>query len=638
MRKTFRAALAAALIVASVPDAAVRAAGQLQTTGVVPTVTLTGAQGSFKTPSLTAAAGSAAAFNAISLPGAAIPAASIPSAKTQPAASGAKQAPGAIASAAAAAAAAADPKADPKAALNAAFDASASFKTAAAGVFTGTPGPAAASGLDGFDKGSGKKGPQKIEYPEGEPKIRDILKARAARQYERFLHLLRDTAAEILILGTLGLGLGLYIGHDGETDRGKSIPLGFSEIHQIERDAARQGKEVGHVTRYLTGVNDLTMKVFESWNESWENTYYGDNTHDFARELEKHMEPTFKFHRYEAFDYFRDLPSQSDSALAALHEYTTARDRIAPVNSAFSASWDESHVDHYRTEYYTHHWTDSKGKSHSERRSRRVYDYTRHSYDYHKDQGENASKLLDRVLADTKAPALHEDFLTASQTNAEGEYAAEKSRKKNDPDLKLGPDDYKKIAGTWLTGSTLKLNLPMADQAWNELPADADAWRRDKGTARSDSYRTHSRSDSGPAEFRTAQSALSDGSGYAAAVDEVTGAIKQTKADLPSLEEKVRRLIDQELNYGQVYGEKKQSSSSLMSEIMDESREIYARNFKHGFDVDPYRGWMVAIWGFALALAGAALGKALDYFGGRKGWYDKLLSRLRDPLGRRRGG
>jgi hypothetical protein len=610
------AALSAALIVASIPAAAARTAARStiplngQGAMTVPTVTLNTLQAHL--PSVT---------SALSAP-TPLPTTAIPTAVVPPGVVVAPRAVSPFQLLQNTVSAISDPKVDPADGLGDAFDSAGPTSPNATSLeaLVSATRPAASRAYEG------DRGPEEPPHA-AQPSIAKKIQQRMRPHYESFLHLLRDTAIEVLILGALGLGGGIYIGHDGETDRGKVIPLGFSEVSQIERDLDREHKVMGPMARYLTGTNDLTMKIFESWNMSHESTYYGDNTNKFARELENHMDPASKFHRYSASDFFRKLPAQSDLALAALSEYTQARGKLAPVNAAFAQSWDDSHIAHYRTEWYTHRWTDADGKSHSERRTRRVYDHTRHHYDYNRAWGEVASTSLNQVLAQTSAPVLHEELRTASKTNADGEYAAEKSRKKIDKNVKLSGADYQGIADTWLTGSTLWQSRSVADAAWSRLPNDAEGWRRDKATARSDSYNTYSRSDSGPAEFQTAERALRDGSDYVAAVDEVAGAIEQTKADLPVLEHKVRELIDQELN-----GTKgTKSSQSLMGEIMKMSRAMYTQNFKNGFDVDPYRIWMVAIWGFAAMIGGGLIGKALDHFGHRKGWYEKLLHRLRHP-------
>lgn len=441
---------------------------------------------------------------------------------------------------------------------------------------------------------------------------------RKVTEYKRsFVSWVSNTPSEILLIGLLGLAVGIGVGHHHESDREKHIPLGFSEVHQIERDAEYAGKEVGPLTRYLTGTNDLTMKVFEVWNKSHENTYVGSNVHSFATELEYRMDPAYKFHRYEIFNFVRDLPAQADAASAKLAHLERLRRGLGPVVNDFDRAWDDSHVDHYRTEYYTVTVDDGNGKSHTEEHSRQVYDHTTHTYDYDRASGERASSGADALIARTGSLAVDEVLRTASQTNAEGEYAAEKSRSKVNGGGRLDQKNLTAIANTWATGSTLSTNLPEIGRLWAAFHGDADAWRSAKRSAHSTWYNTGSRSDSGPREFQVNEKALTDGAGAEANLGEILDGIAFVKANTPKLEGMIRKLIDIELN-GKKDGT---DSKKLMREILTLSQQMYQKNFTGGFEVDPYRYLMVMVFGlFAMGL-GAALGVTLDKASRRYRWY-----------------
>ena len=455
----------------------------------------------------------------------------------------------------------------------------------------------------------------------GAPRERKpTLKERINQTYGRFLTLLKRTSAEIFIVGAIDLVIGAGYGANHETVRAKYIPLGFSEIHQIERDAHYQNAAIEPMTRYLTGANDLTMKVFESWNESHERTYAGSNVKYFASELDRRMDPALKFHLYEIYDYLRDLPSQADSALLELNPFLTVNNGLQSVNSDFSRSWSESHIDSYRTEYYTVTVDDGGGKSHTETRSRRVYDHTTHSYRYDKPAGERASSGLDALIDKIGTLTFRETLRTASQTNAEGEYGAEKSRR-NFSRHRPTQKELFEFANMWATGSTLNANLPAIMAGWAALRNDADIWRSAKTQAQDAWYITHSHSDAGPREYQAAQTALSNGLATATAVSEIVEGITFTRAQLPVLEAMIRQIIDIEMNY------KKGDSKKLMRQIVALSQDIYGKNFKNGFDVDPYRVWFVLLLALSGLVAGGLAGWGLDYAGDKKGWYNKLLLR-----------
>lgn len=104
---------------------------------------------------------------------------------------------------------------------------------------------------------------------------------------------------------------------DYENRREGCVPLGFSEIHQIEIDALKENRIDGEgvnnegkgiaATYYLAGLNDLTMKIFECWNtaNTKEENIYGN----FAQELKKRFDPANKKHHYELGDLFDIVPS-----------------------------------------------------------------------------------------------------------------------------------------------------------------------------------------------------------------------------------------------------------------------------------------------------------------------------------------
>lgn len=375
------------------------------------------------------------------------------------------------------------------------------------------------------------------------PKARPAVVRKVQEKWQDFKELLRRTSIEILIGVGIGVVGGIAYSHHHEETRTHVIPLGFSEIHQIERDAAKQGKEVGPTTRYLTSVNDLTMKVFETWNDSWEQTYVGDNTHKFAFLLDMRMDPTMKFHKYEVYDYLRTLPAESQAVLDQLKDFVAVRDGIRPIAGHFDRAWDESHIDTYHTEYYEEEETetDSDGNTHTVMvtKSRQVYDYTTHSYWYYPKEGEQASSGLDKLLKEHPALRFDEVLLSASQTNAEGEYAAQKSRK-NEGKKSWTSGDYQQIADRWKQGSTLVQNLPAIYGHWSGLPGDADAWRSAKRTAHGDSYITYSHHDSGPREMSVAENAASRGHALDAKITEVLEGVEFVQKNTPVLEGKIK--------------------------------------------------------------------------------------------------
>jgi hypothetical protein len=429
-----------------------------------------------------------------------------------------------------------------------------------------------------------------------------------------FGRLLRTTAWGIALMASIGLSIGVTASYHHEHQRADYIPLAFSEMSQIERDAHYAGKNIGPMTRFLTQDNDLDMKIFEAWNGSHHNK---DTARNFATELEFHVEPTYKFHKYELPQLFQSVPQAAQEALDELRPFIAARDGIKGPDQEFRASWDEDHTDYYRPEHYTEeevigHDKNGRDITRTVDKTRQVYDHTVHDYDYHRGHGEAASQQLDKLLQSQPRLELAEQLQGASQTNAEGEYAADTSRPQQ---KRLSADQYRVVADSWKTGSTLNQNLKDIYRDWTALSADAGSWRSAKTTAHSESYTTSSHSDSGPREFRVAQQALGDGTDLDSSITEVVSGIEQSKANVPALEAKIKQLIAVALDH-----QKGADANKLTREVLSMAKDDYTRNFKAGVEVDRFRAGFVALFGFLGALGGGLFAAACKWSADKFGW------------------
>ncbi|MDO8516720.1 MAG: hypothetical protein Q7S33_01215 [Nanoarchaeota archaeon] len=453
--------------------------------------------------------------------------------------------------------------------------------------------------------------------------------------YNSGKRILRDTSIEIFLAGAIGLFAGGILMYGKEKAREASIPLGFSEISQIERDAKRYGQTVTGMNEYLPKVNDLTMKVFESWNLSNERIILGKNTQAFAKELDMNMDKSLKVHHYNLGMLLNDAPRLSKNALTSWKDFIDVSLKMNKVNNEFNESWDDIHTDNYHTEVYTETVSDGDGKSHTETRTRQVYDDTTHRYRYDRQHGELASQKIDEVIKIHPELKFNEGLRTASKTNAEGEYAADKSRKnikKNK--ARLDRIELTNIANTWMAGSTLMTNLGEISLGYGSVRKDADLWRTAKTTSKNE---THTNTYQGrndpqmPREFRVAETTLEDGKNLCRLIDEVTLGMEFTKNQTPILKNKINEFIAVSLE------NKKGNAEKLKKEIMDMAIDIYQANFKKGFDVKRFRAGMVILGSFLGGLVGAGAGAGLDKLGDKFNWYGKgrreerYLPYSRDP-------
>lgn len=437
---------------------------------------------------------------------------------------------------------------------------------------------------------------------------------------------------EALVGAAAGLMLAGAVSYSIESKREKVLPLGFSEIHQIEIDAEREGKTIGPNTRFYSSTNETAMKIFETWNLANEPIFVPNVPHRFASMIEEKVDSTMKVHHYELLPSKYDgsrgfgkgliplLPEQAQAALAGeLKPFVGVMREVEPVNQSFEDAWTHRWRDNYHTEQDC--TTDSKGNQTCT--SRQVYDDTDHWYDYRPASGERASAGLDALLH--KYDPLHftEKLLTASHTNAEGEYAAEKSQKQGDK--KWTDENSKESANKWANGSNLAQNMPVIFAEWSAAHSNADQWRAAKQGAHNHAYNNRNRgtSDPGPFEYQVAKRAQRDGEALQKNIYEIAHGMEYVGSHAPGLERDIREIIAVELDH------KPGDGKMLMKRIMETAKESYRVNFKGGFDVDRFRWGLFFLWSILGAAIGAGLGYAIDQLGNKLGFYRSSSSRNR---------
>jgi len=246
------------------------------------------------------------------------------------------------------------------------------------------------------------------------------------------------------------LGLGSYYQTGKEMQRSRTIPLSFSEIGAVERSAKKNNIEVGPITEYEMKVNDMCMKIFEAYNESQSSFMSSTNYEKFASNIYDHMEQR-NVYKYNLKNLLEQVPTYVPQIYQKLEKYKVVDKELYSINSNLDKAWDDFHVDNYHTEIRTRTYTDSKGNMHTELYTVQVYDNTTHTYDYNKAYGEESAKNLLDLFAKVPKLQLEEKILKADETNADGEYASEKSRNAILSEKKLTQKELLDIANTRYT-------------------------------------------------------------------------------------------------------------------------------------------------------------------------------------------
>jgi hypothetical protein len=377
------------------------------------------------------------------------------------------------------------------------------------------------------------------------------------------------------------------LSYSHENNRSKLIPLGFSEIHQIEDDA----ETVDSLGHYLASTNDASMKVFECWNDA--NKTSGNKYQNFALELAKRLDPDNKAHHYNLADLLELVPKRAQKAYSHIGVLARLSKNLPGINDSLASAWVDSHSDNYRTETYVTTETYSDGKDTKTRmvtKTRQVYVNTSHSYRYSKQHGENANIRLANLLKSVKTSELYleKGIKTASETHEEGKKAAIESRKKKGKEVNLSENQLTDIANTWRSGSTVVQNTMKIRPHYGKLVKHAGQWKTAKNTAQTDFYNTTSRSDSGPQEFQIVESALQNGQTLSGLANEALESITLTQDQAPKLRQDIDDLVTAAQNGS--------SCKKLGKKVLSGAQEMYERNFSAGFDVTPFRLYMLALF------------------------------------------
>ncbi len=340
------------------------------------------------------------------------------------------------------------------------------------------------------------------------------------------------------------------------------------------------------------------MQIFEASNTAYERG--GSNT-TFASELDYRMDRALRVHK-QIPEYASELPAAAAAALESVDKLVKATQELPAIIAAFEASWDESHRDVTKTRTWTEKECDSEGKNCRDvEKSEQVYDYSIHTYTYYADQGERASQLLGAFLERHPDLQVNERLILATKTDPENEYAIEKSMKELFNGKIPTQQQALEMANKWATGSNLYTLQPVITGNHSGMRSIAPAWAAAKRTAHSDEYKTYSRTDSGPAEFQTANSARDYSSATNNAASRVTNGIRMVGYAVKPLEAQVKSYVATNLDG------KPGNATKQRRELMTSARAIYQSNFAGGLDVQPFKWLGVLMYtGIGLLLGGLA--------------------------------
>ncbi len=427
---------------------------------------------------------------------------------------------------------------------------------------------------------------------------------------------LKRSTWEALIFCLIWLGMGGVSSHYHEKSREK-FPLWFSEIWAVERKADKDWIVLWPINVYQMKTNDLCMKIFEAYNEGLESEWFTDKSEIFAARLYDAF--TYRnIYKYNLKDLLDQVPTYYPAIIKELDVYLQTLPKIQKANTMFDKSWDERHYDNYHTEVRTRMVTDAKWNSHVETYTEQVYDDTDHYFTYNKKYWEQGAKILDQQYKSIPILELTEEIRKTEKTNAEWEYAAEKSRLQKT----ISQEELLKIANSRYTGSTILDDVNKIKILYPKLEKQKNKWNKVKSWARSVHYNTTSHYHSWPYEFQVVEGVLQIWNVLEWALRELSDVVEETNLKVPLLQKKINKFIEKGYIESETtsYNEKKQ----LRDEIIVLTKEIYKLNFKKGLDVDRYRYRVLVLWFILGGLLWWWVGLGIDYITDKFELYDKI--------------
>jgi len=427
--------------------------------------------------------------------------------------------------------------------------------------------------------------------------------------------LFRETAAEVVIFGLIGaasLGTLKYL----EEIR-REIPLGFSEISQIEEIAKEQEREVEPLNWFFPTASDTVMKIFECRNESMDNANWRST---FAAELQDRIDPSMKIHRRELTDLFDEMPRNASRALQALSHFDDAQRRIQSVSTHLAKAWDDDHDHHYKTVWTicTRTTTDSEGKISTETYpcTKQEYDYTVHTYTYKPKEAQAALRELQALFRTHPSLEYSEDTILAKTTHAEGEYAAESSRGLVLEGKRLSQRELLAIANAWFKHNGFQMNYSNVRQNSLEVGMHVRELSFAGQRAKSKSYRTNSRSDSGPREYQQNVRSLAFARSFADSIGRALEGPRFVRNNITKLEQKTRAFVEAAYLHGEG------NPQQLAVEVLSLSHQWYVKNFPTADGTQPARPGNVMLHALLGLATGSLLGYGLDRTGKRFGLWE----------------
>jgi hypothetical protein len=259
-------------------------------------------------------------------------------------------------------------------------------------------------------------------------------------------------------------------------------------------------------TLFLAAVHDMAMSVTDAWNA--------------ARARQVHREPLEALINKDALLPACDAVKQQGAALRVhLADYESLIDQARRARDQLLASWTHRQKDHYRTETYTATTTDSKGKTRTQVRTRQVYDYSDHWFEFDHEIARRARDTV-RAFLDFGADAvLPVPDLASVRVRLKALGEAERMFLRRmilhtvleDAEAEIDDHRVEELLNQWLKGTRLSGWLQSVHGSMDVVHSgQGDAFRVILNSAPVSHYRVSSRSHAGPAGCQRSRALAKD--------------------------------------------------------------------------------------------------------------------------------
>jgi hypothetical protein len=299
------------------------------------------------------------------------------------------------------------------------------------------------------------------------------------------------------MVGTTAGSISGLIAQRLQTRRAKVLPYLPSHKEALTQKATE-------ATRFFAAVHDMCMAVTEAWNAT-----------QSRRQNKGSVETLMKLDAL--LPACQTVKSEASQLRRKLAGYTTLDTALHELEVDLDSAWTYTNRDNYRTEHYTVIVQDSDGKSHSESRTRQVYQNTDHWFEYDQDAGQRAAKHGRRFVktlqtSDLPTVALHTFRIAVDKIDeVERMFLRRLIRDTvlEDKDAVPTDEDLSHYVNQWVTGTRISYRL--SEFCSGSLVFESDQARLFSTILNSQTsyhWRNSSRTHQGPNGYQAAQQAL----------------------------------------------------------------------------------------------------------------------------------